>query len=229
MAEYEQELIALGRTIRQVREERGMSTAALAAAAGIEQQYLETLEGGGLDPRYDVLLALGDGLGVGWAALVSGAGDQDAHTDFAFGQRLRELRAEHNVSQEVLSRRTGIHRTTIGTLEQGDSDPRLSTVLRFARGLDVPPRELVEGREQQDAMSNRNAAVVFGERLCKMRTERGLSKENFAQQADMHPTAVRRLERGDRDPQLTTILRLARGLDVQPGALVDELITEGDV
>jgi transcriptional regulator with XRE-family HTH domain len=62
MTEPDPELIALGQAIRQVREERGMSAAELAAAS-VEQQYLETLEGGRIDSRYDVLLAL-DGFGV---------------------------------------------------------------------------------------------------------------------------------------------------------------------
>jgi transcriptional regulator with XRE-family HTH domain len=62
-----------------------------------------------------------------------------------FGLRLRELRAERRVSQERLARRTGINRVTIGKLEQGASDPRLSTILRLADGLDMPPEALVRG------------------------------------------------------------------------------------
>jgi transcriptional regulator with XRE-family HTH domain len=39
----------------------------------------------------------------------------------------------------------------------------------------------------------------------------------------VHPTAIGRLERGSREPRLSTILRLARGLDVEPGKLLDKL------
>jgi transcriptional regulator with XRE-family HTH domain len=72
--------------------------------------------------------------------------DQDPHAaSVAFGQRLRELRAEHGVSQDDLSRRTDVHSTAIGRLERGSREPRLSTILRLARGLDVEPGELLDG------------------------------------------------------------------------------------
>jgi transcriptional regulator with XRE-family HTH domain len=62
-----------------------------------------------------------------------------------FGQRLRDLRAEHGVSQDVLARRTDIHPTAIGRFERGDREPRLTSILRLARGLGVEPGELVNG------------------------------------------------------------------------------------
>jgi len=62
----------------------------------------------------------------------------------AFGQRLRELRTEHGLSQDDLARRTGVHPTAIGRLERGGREPRLATILRIARGLDVPPGMLLD-------------------------------------------------------------------------------------
>ena len=60
----------------------------------------------------------------------------------AFGRRMRELRAEHGLSQDDLARATGIHATAIGRLERGSREPRLGTILRLARGLDVQPGAL---------------------------------------------------------------------------------------
>jgi transcriptional regulator with XRE-family HTH domain len=64
-----------------------------------------------------------------------------------FGQRLRDLRAEHGVSQDALAERTGIHPTAIGRFERGDREPRLSSILRLARGLGVEAGKLVNGLE----------------------------------------------------------------------------------
>lgn len=61
-----------------------------------------------------------------------------------FGQRLRELRAERGLSQEDLSRRTGIHAPSIGRLECGRREPRLKTILCLADGLGVPPGALLD-------------------------------------------------------------------------------------
>jgi XRE family transcriptional regulator, regulator of sulfur utilization len=64
---------------------------------------------------------------------------------FAFGRRLRELRTERGVSQDNLARATGLHRTTVGYFEQGRREPRLGTILRLARSMDLPPEAFVVG------------------------------------------------------------------------------------
>jgi transcriptional regulator with XRE-family HTH domain len=69
----------------------------------------------------------------------------------------------------------------------------------------------------------RVASVAFGQRLRELRAERRVSQDDLARATDVHPTAIGRLERGSREPRLTTILRLARGLDVEPGKLLDDL------
>jgi transcriptional regulator with XRE-family HTH domain len=64
------DLIALGRMVRAVREQKGMSVAELAEAAGFKRRRLVRIEAGELDPRYDGLIALADGLGVRAAAIM---------------------------------------------------------------------------------------------------------------------------------------------------------------
>jgi transcriptional regulator with XRE-family HTH domain len=66
--------------------------------------------------------------------------------------------------------------------------------------------------------------VAFGQRLREVRAEQGLSQDRLARATEVHTTAIARFERGAREPRLTTILRLARGLGVKPGALVNDLV-----
>jgi transcriptional regulator with XRE-family HTH domain len=61
------ELIRLGAMFRQVREREGIS---VAARTGINARRISNLEAGRLDPTYDVLIALADGMGVRASALV---------------------------------------------------------------------------------------------------------------------------------------------------------------
>ena len=63
------ELIRFGRTVRRIRERKGVSVADLAARTGIDAQQINALEAGRLDPAFDVMCALADGIGVGLAAL----------------------------------------------------------------------------------------------------------------------------------------------------------------
>lgn len=64
------DLIALGRMVRTVREQKGMSLTELAEAAGFKRRRLVRIEAGELDPRYDGLITLADGLGVRAAAIM---------------------------------------------------------------------------------------------------------------------------------------------------------------
>jgi transcriptional regulator with XRE-family HTH domain len=66
------ELLRLGETIRQVREQQRLSVAELTARTGIDARRIRKIEAARLDPTYDVLIALADGLGVRLSALVPG-------------------------------------------------------------------------------------------------------------------------------------------------------------
>jgi transcriptional regulator with XRE-family HTH domain len=66
----QRDLFFLGQAIGQLREERGLSTDALAAAAGIERTRIRALEAGALDPDYDLLLTLAEALDIRLSAFV---------------------------------------------------------------------------------------------------------------------------------------------------------------
>ena len=59
-----------------------------------------------------------------------------------------------------------------------------------------------------------------GRTLRAKRKRSGLTQEQLAEAADMHPTEVSRLERGVRDPRLSTLVRLARALGIELADLV---------
>jgi transcriptional regulator with XRE-family HTH domain len=54
-----------------MREERGMSPDRLADATGMTRQRIDAMETGRLDPSYDLLLALAEGLRAQPSALVA--------------------------------------------------------------------------------------------------------------------------------------------------------------
>jgi transcriptional regulator with XRE-family HTH domain len=61
------------------------------------------------------------------------------------GANIRRERRAASLSQMALADRCGLHFTEISRLELAERDPRLSTVVKVARGLGIPPSRLLEG------------------------------------------------------------------------------------
>ncbi|MGP9833375.1 helix-turn-helix domain-containing protein [Marinobacter sp. NSM] len=61
----------------------------------------------------------------------------------------------------------------------------------------------------------------FGARLQKIRKNRGLSQEQLAEISGLHRTYISSLERGARNPTLTTIFVIACALDMTVSSLIE--------
>jgi transcriptional regulator with XRE-family HTH domain len=61
----------------------------------------------------------------------------------------------------------------------------------------------------------------FAHNLRTQRLRRGLSQEALGYACGLHPTEISLLERAGRDPRLSTIVRLARALQLKPATLLD--------
>ncbi len=64
-------------------------------------------------------------------------------------------------------------------------------------------------------------ARVFGRNLARERQRQCKSMRALARAANTHGSEISRLEHGKRDPRLSTIVRLARALEVPLGALIE--------
>lgn len=67
----------------------------------------------------------------------------------------------------------------------------------------------------------RPECVAFGERVRALRESKGYSQEEFAAHASVHRTYMGGIERGERNPTLTTICKIAAALAVAPARLLD--------
>lgn len=64
------------------------------------------------------------------------------------------------------------------------------------------------------------AKRVLGREIARVRRRVGLSQEELAFQADVHPTYVSQLERGLKSPTVNVLLRLARAMKASASKLV---------
>ncbi len=163
----------------------------------------------------------------------------DMTVSVAFGLRLREMREERGISQDTLSRVTGIHDTAIGRFERGAREPRLTTIMRLARGLGVRPGVLVDGLSDpaDEAPSTEAANFVAvsparhnpydGEppstRLARARLSRGVTQDELAVAVGVSVPTLRRLERGEvANPKLRNLVNCSIALGVDLNAVLED-------
>lgn len=68
--------------------------------------------------------------------------------------------------------------------------------------------------------------LLFGKRVRELRARQGISQEELADRAKVHRTYIGGIERGERNPTVTTIYRLAKALGVAPSQLLEPSETE---
>lgn len=98
--------------------------------------------------------------------------------------------------------------------------PRLHTL---AQSLGMDPSDPA----QQRAMENFAESEALLRGLVAKRKSSGLTQEQFAELLGVSQSAVARIEAGDRDPRLSTLVRYALGLDVVISHLIDGVPVTG--
>jgi transcriptional regulator with XRE-family HTH domain len=61
---------------------------------------------------------------------------------------------------------------------------------------------------------NTNIQAIFGKHIRELRTAKGYSQEKLAEMASMHWTYLGGIERGERNPTLINIEKIATALDL---------------
>ncbi len=62
-----------------------------------------------------------------------------------FGANVKRIRKEKGLTQAALDRAANLHRTEVGRIEGGNTEPRLMTLAILAAGLGVSLDELIAG------------------------------------------------------------------------------------
>lgn len=61
-----------------------------------------------------------------------------------FGDKLRELRKQKDLSQEDLAFKSGLHRTYISDIERGSRNVSLKNIEKIAKALGISPKSLLD-------------------------------------------------------------------------------------
>jgi transcriptional regulator with XRE-family HTH domain len=85
------------------------------------------------------------------------AGGKHREIQRKFGERVRRLRKEQGFSQEGFADACGLHRTYMGSVERGETNPTLSSLATIATTLKISISRLVEGIDQASTRSGERA------------------------------------------------------------------------
>jgi transcriptional regulator with XRE-family HTH domain len=153
-------------------------------------------------------------------------GDRDIDEQLLrFGQNIRAARECAHLSQDAL----GIDRAAISFLERAERSPDLPTVVRVAHAVGIAPAALLKGigedgsrlrGPRHEADADASPASRFGTNLRWGRERAGLSQEALALKANVDRAAISVFEHGRRDPNLRTLLKLARAMELPPALLL---------
>lgn len=64
----------------------------------------------------------------------------------ALGTNLREARERLGLTQEEVAHRSGVHATEVSRIEAGKRDPKVSTLERLAKAVEMKPGRLLDQR-----------------------------------------------------------------------------------
>ena len=161
------QLAAFGKAVREARIREGFSASDIASQAGLSTGRLRELERGLLDADYDLILRVGDAIGVRSSAIFRRAEEleQDEPTTAKpeaprrrkaasgpprrIGPRNRALAAlaeaiegviadDPRLSRGIVATRTGLNDKQIGEYVRGQGNPTYTTLLKLAEeGLRV--------------------------------------------------------------------------------------------
>jgi transcriptional regulator with XRE-family HTH domain len=67
---------------------------------------------------------------------------------------------------------------------------------------------------------------MIGDELHKARTAAGLTQEQLASKARLHPTYIGLLERNKRSPSLDVFLRICDAMKVSPATLIKRILAK---
>lgn len=70
------------------------------------------------------------------------------------------------------------------------------------------------------AITHRDVLEKFGERMQKLRKASGISQEELASKLSMHRTYIGMVERGERNPTIRTLYKIAKALKVKSNDLL---------
>ena len=97
-----------------------------------------------------------------------------------FGERLKKLRKEANITQNDFADKLLVHSQTVSRWERGLIEPDISQLGEIAAAFCVTLEKLLDLPESEKTYSGAFDPAAFGKTLCEKRTQKNESQELLA-------------------------------------------------
>jgi len=131
-----------------------------------------------------------------------------------FPARLGRARKAAGLSYASLAEAAGLTSATAHALENGGNLPRIDTVEKLARALNLSPCWLAFGLDAPQSADDLALCADFSLRLREAREACGLSMREVARRTETSPTLISSAEAGHTMPNLAKLEALAKGVGV---------------
>jgi len=137
----------------------------------------------------------------------------------ALGAAIRRARKERGISQEELASRSAVDRSYMSSIERGQQNPGIVSVLRIARAMQMSAAELIV-REQPPRPPVASAAPLpsarerLAQRVRAYRLERDWSQAEMARHTGLHRSYIGAIEQARANASIDNIERIAIALGV---------------
>lgn len=212
--------VRVGRRIRILRQEQGLTIKKLAEKAGMSRSYLSQLELEGVEnPTIKTVRKIAEALDITASELMGETQKSEERkaepvkerTIYFDGERLRQVRKDKGLTLTDLHNLSGLSKTFLSELENDKADnPTLRTIDMLVSSLGSA--DFIQGLslEREVKLIGSSPIYLDGERLKQIREEVGFTVSEVAERADITNDYLSDLEMGrENNPDLETISLIA--------------------
>lgn len=138
--------------------------------------------------------------------------------------RLKELRNQKGISQDALSRASGLTRVTLAAMERGSSNPRLSNLEQLAKALHVDVLDLFLARPTNEQVPVPDeCSLRIAKSVNRFRVSAALSQEALSTSSGHFRTYVGNLEHQRVKPRVNDLEQIAEVLGIDIASFLQPL------